>query len=536
MLNSGLSRPQEGPSSDPGQPADYWINRGLVYLVESNGVIWTRKGRASRIIGAGGPKLVPTKLGMAMGFGPTHGTGTTDRVDGKTLARSAGFRSFVSFSYAVSTGGGGFGRISQPLGTAGPTADDEAWYINGTTSKFQYNRINSAGSGGAWHIAGSAVTGAWKCYGVTHDQTAVGNTPALYEDGYLATTTVITASTGSYSVAAYTPTFGNRSTDSLRGWDGLLGPQIIFDHPYAGLTAAEHKWLAEDPARIYETPPVRVNWFAQVANAAQSVVPSVGSIAITGYAPTVARTANQATAPGVGSLTITGYAPTVSQNVNTDVAPNVGAIALTGYAPTVAQTVNQTVLPGAGSIAISGYAPDVVQTANQAVLPGVGSLFITGYAPTVVQASASTSVTPDVGAITITGYAPTVTQTGQTQSGGGDGGTSKRKYYIRRRKQILIFDSVAQVDAYIEAEEEAAEAIAKAKSRGAKKRAIARVFKEQPEAVEITPLAELIESYKLPYNVGELIASENYQQIVDIQRIIQRIRDDEDEELLLLLA
>jgi hypothetical protein len=154
----------------------------------------------------------------------------------------------------------------------------------------------------------------------------------------------------------------------------------------------------------------------------------------------------------------------------------------------------------------------------------------------VVQASPSQNITPSVGAITITGYAPTVAQTGQEQSGGGDGGTSKRKYYIRRRKQILIFDSVAQVDAYIEAEEEAAEAIAKAKSRGAKKRVIARVFKEPPEAVEITPLAELIESYKLPYNVGELIASENYQQIVDIQRIIQRIRDDEDEELLLLLA
>ena len=61
-------------------------------------------------------------------------------------------------------------------------------------------------------------------------------------------------------------------------------------------------------------------------------------------------------------------------------------------------------------------------------------------------------------------------------------------------------------------------------------------YLKRHEGIRQGPLAELIESYKLPYNVGELIASENYQQIVDIQRIIQRIRDDEDEELLLLLA
>lgn len=54
---------------------------------------------------------------------------------------------------------------------------------------------------------------------------------------------------------------------------------------------------------------------------------------------------SQSVNPGVGSLTITGYAPTVSQSggSNTAVNPGVGSLAITGYAPTVAQTTLGTV-------------------------------------------------------------------------------------------------------------------------------------------------------------------------------------------------
>ena len=143
---------------------------------------------------------------------------------------------------------------------------------------------------------------------------------------------------------------------------------------------------------------------AQTAN--QSIAPNVGNIVITGYAPTISQP--QAVNPGVGSLTITGYAPTVTQNVDVPVNPGVGTIAITGYAPTVAQTANQAVAPNVGNIVITGYAPTISQP--QAVNPGAGTITITGYAPTVTQ-NVDVPVNPGVGTIAITGYAPTVAQT-----------------------------------------------------------------------------------------------------------------------------
>lgn len=122
----------------------------------------------------------------------------------------------------------------------------------------------------------------------------------------------------------------------------------------------------------------------------------------------------------------------------------------------------------------------------------------------------------------------------------GDGSKHKpRKFYLRRKGKILLFDTAEQADAYAEAEEIANAAIEKAKSRGAKKRVIARVFRDVPEPVEVIGISELeklIENYQLPYDMGALLVRNDYAQIIDIQAIIRRLQDDEDEEFLLLFA
>ncbi|MFZ2541122.1 MAG: hypothetical protein WAW75_05030 [Gallionella sp.] len=80
-------------------------------------------------------------------------------------------------------------------------------------------------------------------------------------------------------------------------------------------------------------------WFLPLFGGATSsgteVVPGVGNIVITGYAPTIGQT--RSAEPGVGSITITGYAPTVAQSAHKSVTPDVGGITITGYAPTVTQ-------------------------------------------------------------------------------------------------------------------------------------------------------------------------------------------------------
>ena len=230
----------------------YWLKRGLVLYDVGNGWIWTKKGgwqgTSSRV---GPPKLQTTaKYGAVKGYGPTHGTGTTDRTDGPSLDPASGIRSWLLFSYANGYGGGNLGRIMQPAGKAGNTIGDESWYISSASSyEILYQRVTDAANG-AWAISGAPVLGAWVGYGYTHDQRTVGQTPAMYKNGGVVSTSVVTASTGAYQTGAITLDIGNRSTDGVRGWDGMLGPKLIFDHPESGLTAAEHKLLYENPHQV----------------------------------------------------------------------------------------------------------------------------------------------------------------------------------------------------------------------------------------------------------------------------------------------
>lgn len=185
--------------------------------------------------------------------------------------------------------------------------------------------------------------------------------------------------------------------------------------------------------------------FAPTIAQPQTAAPGVGSLTLTGYAPSIVQGQNvnpsagtititgyapdiaqpQSAAPGVGTIAITGYAPSIAQPLA--VAPGAGSISFTGYSPSVAQTANQAVLPGAGAVAFTGYAPSLAQTANQTVTAGAGTGVLTGYAPTVTQASASNSAAPDAGVLTITGYAPSVVQGGGIDSWGS--------VYVREKKK-----------------------------------------------------------------------------------------------------
>lgn len=182
-----------------------------------------------------------------------------------------------------------------------------------------------------------------------------------------------------------------------------------------------------------------------------NVGPGVGSLTITGYAPSIAQP--HAVAPGAGSIAITGYAPTISQPQMA--IPGVGTLSITGYAPTVTQAASQAVNPGAGSLVLTGFAPSIAQTANQSVSAGAGSVSITGFAPTVTQASASIEVLPSVGALAITGYAPDVVQSGA-------GGRDDDKKKIRKRVNELN-KKILEAEALEEAQEITQTAVTKAK-------------------------------------------------------------------------
>lgn len=174
------------------------------------------------------------------------------------------------------------------------------------------------------------------------------------------------------------------------------------------------------------------------------VLPGAGALTTTGFAPTVVVSNNQSVAPGVGALTLSGFAPTVSATDNKTVLAGVGALTLAGLAPTVTATANQFVAPDVGTLTLAGLSPTVAVSDNQSVAPDVGALTLTGYPPTVAAAGGVT-VTPDVGVLTLTGYEPTVVGDPVTTTSriGGFGPIRPRPVAIRPEPGVLALDGHA---------------------------------------------------------------------------------------------
>lgn len=216
---------------------------------------------------------------------------------------------------------------------------------------------------------------------------------------------------------------------------------------------------------------------------------------------------------------------------NTQVTVGVGNLTLTGYAPSIAQSANQSVLPLSGSLSLTGYAPSIAQSANQAVSPSVGSLTITGYAPSVVQAGGSISVTPDTGFLTITGYAPDVVQSGEALQPAGRSKRSK-KVFIERDGKYLVFENEREAQVYESVQKPVT--VDKAKDKPEVKAVAVK-----PEIVPIVDnrvLDDLIARFNLEYNLQQLQKQQDYEQLIYIQRHVAMLQDEEDIELLLLAA
>ena len=128
----------------------------------------------------------------------------------------------------------------------------------------------------------------------------------------------------------------------------------------------------------------------------------LGSLPVTGYAPTVFEAHNRAVP--AGALTITGTAPALSSSV----AVPSGALTVTGQAPTLSIAGMVIQIP-AGSLSVQGR-----YVAVAFLDPAPGQLVITGYAPAI-----ATSVGIPAGSLPITGQAPTIAGAGAIEVGAG---------------------------------------------------------------------------------------------------------------------
>ena len=99
-----------------------------------------------------------------------------------------------------------------------------------------------------------------------------------------------------------------------------------------------------------------------------------------GYVPVGAASGTIIGVP-LGSLALTGYAPTVSASSGTTIAIPAGSLTLTGYAPVVVNP--RTISIPAGGLTLTGYAPVVSDGAGITISVPSATLTLTGYAPAV---------------------------------------------------------------------------------------------------------------------------------------------------------
>ena len=116
-----------------------------------------------------------------------------------------------------------------------------------------------------------------------------------------------------------------------------------------------------------------------------------------------------------------------------------------------------------------------------------------------------------------------------------------KRSYIKRGKQILVFDTPEQADAWLDAEQQASQAIAQAQSKSGKRRKLKKarqVLAALPtQAIELDSANSIIERMGLRVDWPRIEAKQDWAQYVAIAmraQAMQTQQDEDDIEMLLL--
>lgn len=306
----------------------------------------------------------------------------------------------------------------------------------------------------------------------------------------------------------------------------------------------------------------------------RTLTASAGSYSLTGVSVTLSK--NRKLTANAGSYSLTGVSATLLRSKL--ITAQAGAYSQTGVSANITYTpgsVNYTLTAQSGSYSLTGISATLSK--GRKLTASAGSYAQTGVSAVVKLGKV---LTASAGSYAITGQSATITKSGTAanytltcQTGsyliGADywddgyaepgyagnavitispaGSPSaevelspRRKWYVKRGKQILIFEDAQEADAFIEAEKQADEAIKAAQktSRRARKRLRERVYTsldaKLPEVVQIDMLGVLVEQYAIPVDLPRLIANQDLEELVRIALLAQDMQDEDDIEMLLL--
>ena len=219
-------------------------------------------------------------------------------------------------------------KITAAIGTANMSI---AGWVSSTANTLYYARI-----------AASAGVSIVKI--VANTQTVLASAPAAFATG--ATYRLRLERIGNQLAAYLDDVLMVSVTDSSITAPGFIGLRSV----NANNVVAVDNLIADD---------------GQSSSSTTTVSPAPGALVVTGYAPSIAQTANQDVSPAPAALTVTGYAPTVTQSSANSISPTPAALVVEGFAPTISQTQRLTVSPAPAGLIVQGWAPTITQTGKQ---------------------------------------------------------------------------------------------------------------------------------------------------------------------------
>jgi hypothetical protein len=206
---------------------------------------------------------------VALGFGSTHGAGTTDRVH-TTLTAHSILRTYAFWLYFSGGGGGGFGRVFDKL--TGATQAEALFHQGGPILRY----LRQWTSAGTWSANAPSVN-TWTHVVITYDAGSTANDAAFFYNGVSQGVSELNTPSGSLVNNSDVYVLGNRGAADVN-WDGRLAEWAVWD---AILGTAEISALANGYSPLLIRPDVLAD-YVPMTRSPNSVM--LGASTVTGTA------------------------------------------------------------------------------------------------------------------------------------------------------------------------------------------------------------------------------------------------------------
>ncbi len=412
-------------------------------------------------------------------------------------------------------------------------------YENANTTLGVSGSANNGPTDGAWSPSLSGAPAATSDVLAAYTATVSGSGNLYQTDGSGVTRLDTANAAGVYGGSVSVRT---GSTTASYTWDDVLAPtstdSIYLNSVYAALEIKQ----ASGGATTHATSGALTGQGSTVAGTAAHIAIHGTTGALTGQIGSVSGTAARFRAhPTSGALAGQGATIAGSAARSNGATTHDTTGALTGSGSAVAGTAARLrafsasgALTGQGS-AIVGTAQHNAAHATSGALTGSGSA-ISGTAARVGTAvtHATSGALVGAGAV-VSGIALNGTQQPFTN----EVEIKPRRYYVRKRGRLYLFNSAAEADAWIEADEAADKAIEQSEQVSkAKKKRIAKLAHstvKPVQVVDIEALPTLADRFSVSLDLPKLIDSGEFDELMRIRDLLIAMQDEEDV-LLLLMA